>query len=239
MQREQVEWHAGAADTSMSGESSNGDDGWEEGHAAGDAAPPSRIRTGKGVWSAVGRAIDSLIGLRTIGNGGSGPHHHHHSESGIESSHPPDEQDRMEHDHEHRHQRPPTDDELTRARRVRSPCSEPGAQPQQQQHTSELGSSLEFKASFASGTTTAKVPISLTPMQPPPDVLAAMKGRRRESAAVGRRHPRFSTPPADVVAALEKTRKTTLDNRHDGGPALGEDRGEHDHDDEDGGADNR
>lgn len=221
MQRQQVESGA-AADTSTAGESSN--DNEEEGPAVGDAAAtsPSSIRKAKGVWSAVGRAIDSLMG--TIGTGGP----HHHSESGLESSHPSDEQGLIEQDHEHRHQRPPTDDELIRARMVGSPSSESGYQPQQQ-HTSEVGSSPEFEAPLASGTTTVKVPISLTPMQPPPDVLAAMKGRRREAASVGRRRPRFSAPPADVVAALEKTRKTTsLKNR--GVAAHDEDR-EHEHED--------
>ena len=201
LRREQAERHV---DTLAVGKPSEEDwEGEPQPPVGGDGVPsPSRVR--KGVWSAMGRAIDSLIG--TISSGGGNPQHH--TESELESSSHSTEQDRVE----PRHRRPPTDAEL-RARVVHSPPSgQPRSRPRQ---TSEAAGSREFEAPSATEKTTVKVPISLTPMQPPPDVLAAMKGR----AAVGRRRARFTAPPADVVAALETTRQT---NNHETGAALGE-----------------
>lgn len=80
---------------------------------------------------------------------------------------------------------------------------------------------MEMESPSTTEQVAVKVPISLTPMQPPPDVLAAMKGR----AALGRRRPRFSAPPDDVAAALENTTREPKNHGRvvDHGAAHGED----------------
>ena len=75
----------------------------------------------------------------------------------------------------------------------------------------QAGCAMDTEHPSTTGQTAVKVPISLTPMQPPPDVLAAMKGR----AALADRRPRFSTPPDDVLVALERTREANS-RGHDG-----------------------
>lgn len=180
-----------------------------------DSGAPSRLRTG--VWSVVGRAIDSLIG------GGNGTSDGAQIISGSEEGGDDSEQEAVDVDVDHPNLRPPTDAELrtrmrtvtrTGMRTVDSPSSKPGAK-----HTlgpgrfdGAVSSSQEGQGSApdteqpsttGTGQVAVKVPISLTPMQPPPDVVAAMKGR----AALGGRRPRFSTPPDDVAAALERTRE--------------------------------
>lgn len=179
------------------GESRDGD---LEEESPANAGAPSGIRGG--VWSVVGRAIDSFVGGGSNGSGG------HQDRSGsIPESDGRSEQDRIE----HRNQRPPTDTEL-RARMARSPSSKSGSK-----HTSGVASSSFVGASGpdtlgnppqlepppTTEQVTVNVPISLSPMQPPPDVLAVMKGR----AAAGQRRPRLSAPPADVAEVLETTRE--------------------------------
>lgn len=165
---------------------------------------PSKLRGG--VWSAVSRVIDTLIGT----GGGRG--------SCQGQSRPEPEGNHSEHGDidMHRHQRPPTDAEL-RARMAHSLSSISGCRH------SEVGSlgmpssvPLDTQERGPSHTAeqlqvnvTTNLPISLTPMQPPPDVLAVMKGR----SATGRRRPRFAPPPADIAAALENSQ---VSSKHGG-----------------------
>lgn len=146
-------------------------------------------KTGGVVWGAVRRVFDSFIG----GGGGNsceGDGSLSENISFTESQSPQD----------YAKLRPPTDAEL-RARMT----------------TLQLPESLLTRSTSASNTqttaqrlgsppstllVTATMPLSLTPMQPPPDVLAAIKGR----LGGGRHHPRSGTPPADVAAALEKAK---------------------------------
>eukprot|EP00752_Nemacystus_decipiens_P011913 g10564.t1 len=212
------------AETNGMTESESEPDSEEEPPA--NSGVPSRLRTG--VWSVVGRAIDSLIG-----GGGRGSSDDAHSRPRSEAE--GDDSDQETIDNPSR--RPPTDAELrarmratgsqsselgskhaSGARRVdgaaRSSRLEPGSAPDTEQpSTSAMGQAAAVQV---------KVPISLTPMQPPPDVVAAIKGR----AALGSRRPRFSTPPDDVAAALERTReeanKRGLTDEVDLGAADGE-----------------
>lgn len=181
------------------------------------AGAPSEIRGG--VWSFVGRAIGSLVSGGSNGSRG----HQDHSESRPESD-SSSQQDRIE----QRNQRPPTDTEL-RARIVLSPSltseskniSGPASTFVGASGPGTLGDPPELDSPPSTEQVAANVPISLTPMQPPPDVLAVMKCR----AAVGQRRPRFPAPPADVAAVLGKTREQGKDGRsgvHDGA-GLGED----------------
>lgn len=177
------------------GESRDGD---LEQESPQNAGAPSRIRGG--IWSVIGRAIGSFVGVASNGNDG------HNDRSGSLPEGDGSEQDHME----HRTQRPPTDNEL-RAKMELSPSSTSGSK-----RTSGLASRFvgasgpgtlsnppEIESPSTTEQATVNVPISLSPMQPPPDVLAVMKGR----AAVGQRRPRFLSPPADVAAVLGKTRE--------------------------------
>lgn len=183
-----------------------------------DSGLPPRLRTG--VWSVVGRAIDSLIG------GGAGSTRCARSPSGVAVESDDSEQESVE------HRRPPTDAELrARMRAAGSPSSESGPKHASgvggfvgARGSSDAGSAQEIGPTSATEHVVANVPIALTPMQPPPDVLAAMKGR----AASGRRRQRFSTPPDDVAVALAKTRAAKIHGQsnvadHGGGAAHGDD----------------
>lgn len=201
-----------------------------EGESPGDSHSeiPSRLRAG--VWSVVGRAIDSLIGG---GNGGGGDGAQNRVGSAEERRSDAPEQESPAVELEHGRPRPPTDAELqarmgtgmgvTRAGSPSSksagpkhtPAYQPAATPETEA-PSTMGQ-VALKAGV-------KVPISLTPMQPPPDVLAAMKDR----AASGHGRPRFTAPPDDVAAALEKTRGVkNYDHGGVGGPVSA--RGEEGH----------
>lgn len=165
---------------------------------------PSKLRGG--VWSAVSRVIDTLIGT----GGGKG---YVQGQSGPEP-----EGDHSEHGDVdmHRHQRPPTDAEL-RARIAHSLSSTsgsrhsevealgmPGSVPLDTQESGSLHAAEQPQVNV-----TTNLPISLTPMQPPPDVLAAMKGR----SARGMGRPRFAAPPADIAAVLENNQ---VSSKHGG-----------------------
>lgn len=166
-----------------------------------DSGAPSRLRTG--VWSVVGRAIDSLIG------GGNGNSDGAQIRSTSRSEEETDDSEQEATDHPNG--RPPTDAELrARMRTADSPLSKSGSKHTSRAgmfvggtSSSQAGGAADAEPPPTTGQVTVKVPISLTPMQPPPDVVAAMKGR----ASLGGRRPRFSTPPDDVAAALERTRE--------------------------------
>lgn len=146
-------------------------------------------RTEGVVWGAVRRVFGSFIG----GGGGNscgGDGSLSENASFTESQSPQD----------YAKLRPPTDAEL-RARMT----------------SLQLSESLMTRSTSANDTQTtaqrlgsppstllvnATMPLSLTPMQPPPDVLAAIKGR----LGGGRHHLRSVTPPADVAAALERAK---------------------------------
>lgn len=178
--------------------SESGDGDLEE-ESPSNAGAPSGVRGG--VWSVVERVIGSFVSGGSTGSG------HDQDPSRPVPDSDGSEQDRIEH---RSIQRPPTDTEL-RARMARSSSSKLGSK-----HTTgavsrfagvsrpdTLGNPLDLESAPTTEQATANVPISLTPMQPPPDVLAVMKGR----AAVGQRRPRFSAPPADVAIVLDKARE--------------------------------
>lgn len=159
-------------------------------------------RTEGVVWGVVRRVFDPFIG----GGGGGGGDSDGENESLSENDAPYTE---AQSPRDHAKQlRPPTDAEL-RARRMTG-LSLPDY-PAGPRSTSSAGKAPTVVVAEQLGSppstlqVTAKVPLSLTPMQPPPDVLAAMKGR----SGGGRRLPRSGTPPADVAAALEEARVRT------------------------------
>lgn len=146
---------------------------------------PVGPRVGSDIWSTVGRAFGSLLGGGAgLGDRGGGPGHSPDNDRPPASQSPPDLLNR----------RPPTDSEL-RARLPNS--SSPARYPS---NGTEYTQGLSAAASTI--TVTTKMPLSLTPMRPPPDVLAVMK----ERTAMGRRRQRSSDLPADLAADLEKAR---------------------------------
>lgn len=163
--------------------------------AINSSSAPSR--TGSGVWSAVGRAFDYMTG------GGDGRAGRDGSGSSAES----DDCTLNKLPSDHPTWRPPTDSELregtagmassTSSKRV------PRKGPAGATCADTMGDSRRVDTSPETESHDTTVPLSLTPMQPPPDVLAAMKGR----VATGQRQ-QFSTPPADVVAAIGNAAET-------------------------------
>lgn len=171
-----------------------------------EAGVPSRIGGG-GLWGLFGRAFDSFVGGG--GDRGSG----HPRDPGPEPEVETRAIDQPPGDHSRR--RPPTDNEL-RARRVRSLSSK--AESRAVLEAVSVGAARGDVASDAqeldspstTESVTTRIPLSLTPMQPPPDVLAAMQGR----AAAGPRRQVFSSPPADVAAALDRAMERRKHGRH-------------------------
>lgn len=198
----------------MVGESRDGD---LEEESPSNAGAPSGV--GGRVWSVVGRVIGSFVSGGSTGSGG------HQDPSGPLPERDGSEQDPVKH---RGIQRPPTDTEL-RARMARSPSSKSGSKHAtgvesrfaEVSGPDTLGNPPELESPTTTEQATANVPISLTPMQPPPDVLAVMKGR----AAVGQRRPRCSAPPADIAIVLDKTREQRKHGRTSDhhGSGLGED----------------
>lgn len=165
------------------------------------AGDPSRVP--KGLWSVVGRAIDSFIGGGNVGHQGRSP-------SAADGRDDSDDNNLVA----DCNGRPPTDAEL---RATAGP--EEGSAPVNGPDVSHVAPHFQLPPSDEQ----VNMPISLTPMQPPPDVLAAMKGR----AAVGKRRPRFTSPPADVAEALGKIRESKRYGRseHYGGISGADDPG--------------
>lgn len=161
----------------------------EEQEATPNASTPSRARGG--VWSVVGRAFDYMIGggdSRDERDGvGSNEESDDCAPDKPPSNHPP--------------WRPPTDSELREGAARIAPLSPskpmPREGPSRATCADTMGDSRQVDTTLETESHDTKVPLSLTPMQPPPDVLAAMKGRM----AAGQRQ-QFSAPPADVAAAI-------------------------------------
>lgn len=155
----------------------------------GSSSPP---RAGSGVWSAVGRAFDYITGGDDGRDDRDGPGSSAESDDCAlnkpPSDHPPT-------------WRPPTDSELRDGTAGMAPSSSSKRVPREGSAgatcVGTMGDSRKVDTSLETESHDAKVPLSLTPMQPPPDVLAAMK----ERVAAGQRQ-QFSAPPADVAAAI-------------------------------------
>ena len=157
--------------------------------AINSSSTPSR--TGSGVWSAVGRAFDYMTG------GGDGRDDRDGSGSSTES----DDNTLNKLPSDHPTWRPPTDSELQEGTAGMASSSSSKRTPREGSADATcadtMADSRRGDTSLETESHDTKVPLSLTPMQPPPDVLAAMKGR----VATGQRQ-QFSAPPADVAAAI-------------------------------------
>lgn len=164
-----------------------------EQEATPNAVSSTPSRAGSGVWSAVGRAFDYII------SGGDGRDERDGSGSNAENgdcalNKPPSN---------HPTWRPPTDSELREGTEgMASSLSSLTPMPREASAGSTCadatGDSWQVDTPLETESHDTKVPLSLTPMQPPPDVLAAMKAR----VATGQRQ-RFSAPPAYVAAAID------------------------------------
>lgn len=155
----------------------------------GSSAPS---RAGNGVWSAVGRAFDYITGSGDGHDDRDGPGSSAESDDCALNKPPGDHPPTW---------RPPTDSELREGAAGVAPSSSSKRVPREGSAgatcAGTMGDSRQVDTSLETESHDAKVPLSLTPMQPPPDVLAAMKGR----VAAGQRQ-QFSAPPADVAAAI-------------------------------------
>lgn len=182
-----------------------------------------RAGIGAGVWGAVGRAVGSLLGATNLSSssdifaGREVPRTFHQeftsggkNESGVAV-------DRGQ-------GRPPTDAELRVIHLSQSSAQSRGpvgckinadvtTVNCQERDVDDNGPSTGSDDDGMPATTTMPL-LSLTPLQPPPDVLAAMGQRRRRSL----------TPPPDVRAALERARA----ERERGGVGCSNSQGEDD-----------
>lgn len=169
-----------------------------------DPVASSKVPVKRGVWNAFRRALDYLIGGENW--------------SSCQENFEPGRLDGISATKQSFGQgkslRPPNDQGL-RARTTITSTMEP---------TSVLGA----KATRATSTDTlvsvqqsilppGRMPFFLTPMQPPPDVIAAMRGR----ATMGKRRRRLWTPSAEIAVALEKARTAKA---YEGGVCYGGDR---------------
>lgn len=180
-----------------------------------------------GVWGALGRAVGSFLG-RINGDD-------ERNSLGNEAETSPSSNNDSGHTSEvdPRNQRPPTDFELFAM--YSSPSSR-GMSGSRLGHVvresvtltesantgalvtegNSMRKSQNVDTSPTNGHAATKMPLSLTPMQPPPDVVAAMqtKGGVRGKQQL---RQRSMTPPPDVVIALEKLRVDR--NQREGVPA--------------------